>query len=110
MDLNFPAQSPPNKRIKAEEEISELINECFQIRFTNNKFGEQKERLDAGLKKIRQTLEQVTSSSDVSLGPTRLEAKRNWGKCLGIMLENTPESLEALNILNVKLTAGGGLF
>lgn len=101
---------PPSKRIKCGQEFVELINECYNLKFKNQtKTDEQEETLRVGLQKLRETLEQTTSSSDVSFGATKTSAKINWGKCLGLLLEDGPHSLCAIKVLTERLSPGGGL-
>lgn len=102
---------PPIKKIKPAEEFINLIDDCYRIRFgdASGRTTEKIQQLDDGTQKIREILEQVKTSSDVSLGPTRLASKINWGKCLGLMLESGPESLKALKVLTDTLSPGGGL-
>lgn len=101
---------PPVKKIRPAEDFVSLIDDCYRLRFRDMDKSEEKlEQLDDGTQKIREILEQVKSSSDVSFGATRLAAKINWGKCLGLMLESGPESLQALKVLTDTLSPGGGL-
>lgn len=101
---------PPNKKIK--NDLLDLINECYDLMFKRN--GDfspdvNKSALESGVKKIRETLERATSSSDVSFGATKPSAKINWGKCLALLLEDGVASLMAVKILTEKLNPGGGL-
>lgn len=101
---------PPSKKIKPAQEFINLIDDCYLLRFRDiDKTEEKNQQLEEDTQKIREILEQVRSSSDVSFGPTRLAAKINWGKCLGLMLESGPESLKALKVLTDTLSPGGGL-
>lgn len=101
---------PPNKKIKASEDFVDLVNECYTIVYrTPLKTDDDKSRLNAGMQKIRNTLEQINSSSDVSFGSTRTSAKINWGKCLGLLVEDGPESFKAMKVLTERLNPGGGL-
>lgn len=101
---------PPSKKIKQGQEFINLIDDCYQLRFRDEDKTEEKIlRLKEDTHKIRDILEQVKSSRDVSFGPTRLAAKINWGKCLGLMLESGPDSVKALKVLTDTLSPGGGL-
>lgn len=101
---------PPSKKIKSGQEFIEIINECYDLKFKNlNKTIEQEESLKVGLQRIRETLENTTSSSDVSFGATKTASKINWGKCLGLLLEDGHHSLNAIKVLTERLSPGGGL-
>lgn len=101
---------PPSKKIRASENFVDLINECYNIVYrTPIKSKDDYEKLSIGMQKIRDTLEQINSSSDVSLGSTRTSAKINWGKCLGLLVEDGPESFKAMKVLTERLNPGGGL-
>lgn len=101
---------PPNKKIKAGQDFVDLINECYTLYFRNsNRSEEDQEKLRNGMQQIREILEQISSSSDVSLGSTRTAAKISWGKCLGLLVEDGANSFKAMKILTEKLNPGGGL-
>lgn len=101
---------PPSKKIKPGQEFIEMINECYELKFKNlNKTQEEEESLKAGIQRIRETLENTTSSSDVSFGATKTSSKINWGKCLGLLLEDGHHSLSAIKVLTERLSPGGGL-
>lgn len=102
---------PPNKSIKSGEDFMSLIDSCYEIKFgTKDKTVEQEEFLAQGVKTIRETLEASTSSRDISFGNTRTSTQINWGKCLGVLLEDGPDSLNAIKILTERFSVGGGLF
>lgn len=101
---------PQIKRIKSGQEFVETINECYDLKFRNlKKSVDEEELLRAGLQRIRETLEKTTSSSDVSFGATKTASKINWGKCLGLLLEDEHYSLNAIKVLTERLSPGGGL-
>lgn len=101
---------PPSKKIR--NDLQEVIIECYNLKFS--KFGQplgdsQYATVKSGIKRIRETVELATSSSDVSFGSTKPSAKINWGKCLALLLDDGPESLLSVKILTEKLNPGGGL-
>lgn len=99
---------PPLKKIK--NDLLDIIRECYRIKFAKSVVDDlDKEILDSGVAKIRETVERATSSSDVSFGATKTSAKINWGKCLSLLLEDGVRSLLAVKILTEKLNPGGGL-
>lgn len=101
---------PPSKRIKSGEEFINLIDECYELQFSvKEKSEDQIRRLDRGIQQIRDTLENVVSSSDVSFGSTRSASKINWGKCVSLMLETGLDNLNSLKVLTDRLSPGGGL-
>jgi len=104
------ATEPPSKRIKSGEEFINLIDECYELQFSvKDKSEDQLKTLESGVSKIRDTLEHVVSSSDVSFGSTRSASKINWGKCVSLMLENGLDNVKALKVLTDRLSPGGGL-
>lgn len=101
---------PQIKRIKCGQDFVGTINECYDLKFRIiEKSNDQEELLKGGLQRIRETLEKTTSSSDVSFGPTKTASKINWGKCLGLLLEDQHYSLNAIKVLTERLSPGGGL-
>lgn len=93
---------PPSKRIK--NDFTNLINLNYET-----KFVKQDNINDKDMTSIRQTIEAAKSSSDISFGATKSEAKINWGKCLSLLIEDGQHSFMALSILMSKLNPGGGL-
>lgn len=101
---------PPIKRIKSGQDFMDLICDCYDLKFNSKTMcEEEKQRLRAGVKRIRETLEQTKSSSDITFGDTRTNSKITWGKCLALLLEDGSNSLTAIGILTGKLSPGGGV-
>lgn len=89
----------------------ELINECYELQFDKSeKTDAEIEDLNSKAQRIRETVENITSSSDLQFGETRISARINWGKCLAVLLENGHQNLTATKILTERLSPGGGLF
>lgn len=107
-DHNMIVDEPPNKRIKNEFENREFIdwiNNCYDL-----KFRQMKEIPTSDIEHIREVLLAAKSSIDVPWGRTKAECKINWGKCLGILIEDGARSLGVLKKLTDMLNPGGGLF
>jgi len=101
---------PPSKRARSGENFVNLINDCYDLKFRKTGLTlEEEDSLKLGTQRIRETLESTISSSDLSFGTTRTSAKINWGKCLGLLLEDGHNSLDALRVLTERLSPGGGL-
>ena len=104
------SEPPPFKRIKTGLEFVDLINECYDLKFRNlNKTEEEHNQLIKGTIKIRETIEQFSTSADVFFGSTKTFAKISWAKCLSLLLEDGPKSSGAVRILAERFSPGGGL-
>lgn len=102
---------PPIKKLKCGEDFVDLINECYDLQFDkSDKTQTDIEDLNLKAQKIRETVANINSSSDLQFGETRISARINWGKCLAILLENGHHDLTATKILTERLSPGGGLF
>lgn len=102
---------PPVKKLKSGEDFVELINDCYTLQFDRtDKTDTEVETLNLKAQQIRETVENVISSSDLQFGETRISARINWGKCLAVLIANGHHNLAATKILTERLSPGGGLF
>lgn len=110
-DMPHAIEPPPTKRTKLGQEFIELIEESYDALFNNDERTEEDlARLDENIARIRDTLEHVQSSTDVSFGAVRSKAKITWAKCHYLLSENGgPKSLNALDVLTGQLRPGFGM-